>query len=83
LNGGVDINFLNSRSFFKDQADIDNSPTQWDVTSYPDDRPIEPGDLKYKDQNGDNLINYGDRTLDNLGDFKIIGNSSSPETKNS
>ncbi|MDR3268580.1 MAG: TonB-dependent receptor [Tannerella sp.] len=68
---------LETLGFFEDQADINNSPTQWDVTSYPGDRPIEPGDLKYKDQNGDNVINYGERTLDNPGDFKIIGNSSS------
>jgi TonB-linked SusC/RagA family outer membrane protein len=33
-----------------------------------------PGDLKFKDLNDDERINYGDRTLDNHGDWEIIGN---------
>lgn len=68
---------LETLGFFKDQADIDNSPDQWDVTSYPGDRPIEPGDLKYKDQNGDGKINKGAWTVDDPGDYKIIGNTRS------
>ncbi|MVZ60706.1 SusC/RagA family TonB-linked outer membrane protein [Sphingobacterium humi] len=35
-----------------------------------------PGDMKYKDLNGDNIINDGTRTLDNHGDLKVIGNRS-------
>lgn len=39
--------------FFKDEADIANSPTQnFDV--------VQPGDFKYKDQNGDNIIDEND-----------------------
>lgn len=39
--------------FFKDEEDIANSPTQnFDV--------VRPGDFKYKDQNGDNIINEDD-----------------------
>ena len=39
--------------FFKDEADIANSPAQnFDV--------VRPGDFKYKDQNGDNVINEDD-----------------------
>ncbi|GAB3666292.1 TonB-dependent receptor [Echinicola sediminis] len=34
-----------------------------------------PGDMKYKDLNGDGVINDGQRTLDNHGDLKIIGNN--------
>lgn len=68
---------LETLGFFKDQADIDQSPDQWDVTSYPGDRAIEPGDLKYKDQNGDNKINKGSWTVDDPGDYKIIGNNRS------
>ncbi|MGX5819857.1 SusC/RagA family TonB-linked outer membrane protein [Chitinophaga lutea] len=34
-----------------------------------------PGDVKYEDLNGDGLINYGNRTLSDHGDLKIIGNS--------
>ncbi len=45
--------------FFKDQADIDNSPQQILGGT------IRPGDLKYKDQNGDNVIDEKDQV--NLG----------------
>ncbi|MCG8308760.1 MAG: TonB-dependent receptor [Cytophagales bacterium] len=38
-------------------------------------RTWKPGDIKYKDLNGDNKIDEGDQTLDNPGDLKIIGNS--------
>ena len=34
---------------FRDQADIENSPKQ----SFGD---VKPGDIKYKDVNGDNII---------------------------
>ncbi|WP_370577368.1 SusC/RagA family TonB-linked outer membrane protein [Mucilaginibacter sp. SP1R1] len=33
------------------------------------------GDIKYKDLNGDGKINYGDNTLSNMGDKKLIGNT--------
>lgn len=42
--------------FFKDQADIDQSPEQ---TSFGQE--IKPGDIKYKDQNGDGKIDKLDR----------------------
>lgn len=39
--------------FFKDQADIDASPKQiWTV--------VKPGDVKYQDQNGDDMIDQND-----------------------
>lgn len=34
-----------------------------------------PGDVKYKDTNGDGVITYGSNTVDDPGDQKIIGNS--------
>ncbi|MAM19867.1 MAG: TonB-dependent receptor [Christiangramia sp.] len=34
-----------------------------------------PGDVKYKDLNGDGVIGYGSRTVDDPGDMKVIGNS--------
>jgi TonB-linked SusC/RagA family outer membrane protein len=34
-----------------------------------------PGDVKYKDLNGDGVIDFGTNTLDSAGDKKIIGNS--------
>ncbi len=40
--------------FFKDQSEIDNSPSQAGFGT------IKPGDLKYKDQNGDNIIDSKD-----------------------
>ena len=34
-----------------------------------------PGDVKFKDQNGDGVINPGSRLVDDHGDLKVIGNS--------
>ncbi|MBT1705716.1 SusC/RagA family TonB-linked outer membrane protein [Chryseosolibacter indicus] len=34
-----------------------------------------PGDVKFKDLNGDGVINDGNRLLDDHGDLKVIGNS--------
>ncbi|SHI56193.1 TonB-linked outer membrane protein, SusC/RagA family [Arenibacter nanhaiticus] len=34
-----------------------------------------PGDIKYIDQNGDGIINFGNNTLSNPGDRSVIGNS--------
>lgn len=34
-----------------------------------------PGDVKYRDQNGDNIINDGKKTADDHGDLTVIGNS--------
>lgn len=44
---------LEAIGFFQDQADIDKSPNQTFG-------PVQPGDIKYKDQNGDGLINEDD-----------------------
>ena len=68
---------LVTEGFFKDQADIDSHADQWSVIAYPGDRKLEPGDLKYKDLNGDGKINQGKNTVDDPGDFKIIGNNRS------
>ena len=68
---------LVTEGFFKDQADIDNHADQWDVTSYPGDRPIEPGDLKYKDLDNNGKINNGSWTVNDPGDYKVIGNNAS------
>ncbi|MGV3686258.1 MAG: TonB-dependent receptor [Daejeonella sp.] len=35
-----------------------------------------PGDMKYKDLNGDGRINDGTRTVNDHGDLKVIGNTS-------
>lgn len=44
---------LQAVGFFKDQSDINNSPKQIFST-------VQPGDIKYKDQNGDGVINQSD-----------------------
>ena len=67
---------LVTEGFFTSQDDIDSHANQVEVTSYPGDRPIEPGDLKYKDLNGDGEINRGSWTVDDPGDYKVIGNNS-------
>ena len=46
---------LISLGLFKDQADIESSPVQ----TYSSD--VRPGDIKYKDQNNDNVINEFDQ----------------------
>ncbi|MDE7452257.1 MAG: SusC/RagA family TonB-linked outer membrane protein, partial [Paramuribaculum sp.] len=38
---------------------------------------VRPGDVKFKDLDGDNIITTGASTLDDPGDRKIIGNSTS------
>lgn len=54
---------LEAIGFFRDQNDIDNSPLQMFGT-------VQPGDVKYKDQNGDNVIDDNDR--------KAFGNPTYP-----
>ncbi|WP_460432603.1 SusC/RagA family TonB-linked outer membrane protein [Arachidicoccus ginsenosidivorans] len=47
---------LQNLGFFESQQDIDNSPTQ----SFGE---VHPGDIKYKDQNGDGVINSQDEVF--------------------
>lgn len=47
---------LQSLGFFKDQEDITNSPK-------PSFGTVKPGDIKYKDQNGDNIIDTRDEVF--------------------
>ncbi len=71
-----DIWGLTTEGFFQSEEDIKNHADQWEVTAYPGDRPLAPGDLKYKDLNGDGYVNKGKWTIDDHGDFSIIGNTS-------
>lgn len=70
-----DIWGLTTEGFFQSEEEIRNHANQWEVTAYPGDRPLAPGDLKYKDLNNDNKINKGRWTVDDHGDFSIIGNT--------
>lgn len=54
---------LEALGLFRDQADIAASPQQLFA-------PVQPGDIKYKDQNGDGIINQNDT--------RPIGNTSVP-----
>ena len=66
---------LVTEGFFTSQEDIDNHADQTQVASYIGTRPIAPGDLKFKDLNNDGKIDNGSWTIDDHGDYKIIGNS--------
>ena len=66
---------LETEGFFTSQEDINNHADQTQVASYIGTRPIAPGDLKFKDLNNDGKIDKGAWTIDDHGDYKIIGNS--------
>lgn len=68
---------VNTLGFFESQGDIDSHADQILVTSYPGTRPIEPGDLKFEDSNGDGKVDWGKWLTDDHGDYKVIGNTRS------
>lgn len=66
--------FVND-GYFIDQNDIATHANQSLIRVSAANKPL-PGDIKFKDLNGDNIINQGTKTLTNPGDQKIIGNNS-------
>ena len=60
-------------TLFQSQEEIDNAPDQSLI-----DGGLNkiPGDIKFIDVNKDGVVDYGDNTVGNSGDKKIIGNSS-------
>ncbi|GAB6122085.1 SusC/RagA family TonB-linked outer membrane protein [Dysgonomonas termitidis] len=62
-----------TEGLFSDQADIDNHADQTLIQSSSK-RITYPGDVKIKDLNNDNVIDYGNNTVDDHGDKKVIGN---------
>lgn len=60
--------------FFVSDADIANSPKQ-NIFRSTSTGAWAPGDIKFADRNGDNVIDNGDNTVDSPGDRRIIGNS--------
>lgn len=52
-----------------------NAPKQGYLSSQTGTKGFAPGDMKYKDLNGDGVIDSGDNTTENHGDLDVIGNS--------
>lgn len=61
-----------TQGLFQSAQEIANAPKQTAINA----SNWTPGDVRYKDLNGDNVINFGNNTADNSGDRKVIGNSS-------
>lgn len=57
--------------FFQNQEQIDGAANHLQLAGVA----RTPGDIEYRDLNGDGVINYGNNTLENPGDQRIIGNS--------
>jgi len=63
-----------TEGFFTSQEDIDSHADQSAVIVSAGNI-VQPGDVKFKDLNNDNKIDKGNRTLDDHGDWTIIGNT--------
>ncbi|WP_132054448.1 SusC/RagA family TonB-linked outer membrane protein [Pseudocnuella soli] len=59
--------------YFESADDVTKSPSQTILQS--GNFVFGPGDVKYKDLNGDNVINGGKMSLSDPGDLKVIGNN--------
>jgi TonB-linked SusC/RagA family outer membrane protein len=62
-----------TEGYFTSAADVANSPSQTTLQS--GNFVFGAGDIKYKDLNGDKVINAGKMTLSDHGDLKVIGNT--------
>lgn len=60
--------------YFTSEEDVKNSPKQ-SLFKASNTGQWLPGDIKFRDLNGDGVINNGDNTVGNPGDRRIIGNS--------
>jgi len=69
-----DIWGFETEGFFKDADDIKTHADQSYSPVSAANKPL-PGDVKFRDLNKDNVINFGKSTLSDPGDRKIIGNS--------
>lgn len=59
-----------TEGIFQSEEEVKNHPSQSKIKN----TTWMPGDIKYKNQNGDNEISNGKNTLDDHGDLKVIGN---------
>jgi hypothetical protein len=60
--------------FFRSVDEINNSAKQTLIKASTSGQ-LLPGDIKFRDVNGDGVINNGDNTVGNPGDRMVIGNS--------
>ncbi|PXX21665.1 TonB-dependent receptor [Arenibacter sp. ARW7G5Y1] len=60
-----------TEGIFQSDDEVAAAPSQTAISSIP----WKPGDVKYKDINGDNIIDFGNNTVTNPGDRTIIGNT--------
>lgn len=60
--------------YFTSAQDIANSPKQTLIKASTTGQ-LLPGDIKFKDLNGDGVIDYGDQTVNKPGDKRVIGNA--------
>ncbi|WP_460545488.1 SusC/RagA family TonB-linked outer membrane protein [Echinicola sediminis] len=65
--------FVND-GYFTDQKDIEDHADQSYIRVSAANNPM-PGDIKFKDLNGDGIILPGSNTVDDPGDRRVIGNS--------
>lgn len=61
------------RDLFRSQEEVNSYVSKVDASFIGSN--WRPGDIRYEDINGDNLINNGQNTLDDHGDLSIIGNT--------
>ena len=71
-----DIWGLVTEGFFQNEDELKSHANQSKVGSDDQQYQFYVGDLKFKDLNGDGSVDYGDNTVSNPGDRKIIGNNS-------
>ncbi len=63
-----------ANELFKSQEDVDGYLSQVDLSYIYS--AWNPGDLKYLDINGDGKVNQGNNSINDPGDYSVIGNSS-------
>ncbi|MBT1697052.1 TonB-dependent receptor [Fulvivirgaceae bacterium PWU4] len=63
-----------TEGFFTSVDDIANHANQSAIAASATGK-LLPGDIKFRDLNGDNFINVGENTVNKPGDMRVIGNS--------
>lgn len=63
-----------TQGLFQNQAEINGAASQKLIRSS-NNATLYPGDIRFADLNGDGVIDYGNNTIYNHGDRKVIGNS--------